>query len=70
MSWPSGANWVLGRIRRGPVSWGGPSFERFRQSAGDLLRRRWRLLTAASPAGSLSVFAVLVVALRAFDVPA
>ena len=64
------ADWLLARIRRGPVSWGGPSFERFRQSAGDLLRRRWHVLTAAALAGSLSVFAVLVVALRAFDVPA
>jgi putative heme transporter len=64
------ADWALARIRRGPVSWGGPSFERFRRGAGDLLRRRWHVLTAASLAGSLSVFAVLVVALRAFDVPA
>ena len=32
--------------------------------------RRWHVLTAAALAGSLSVFAVLVVALRAFDVPA
>ena len=63
-------NWVLGQVRRGPVSWGGPSFERFRQSAGDLLKRRWHVLTLASLAGSLSVFAVLVVALRAFDVTA
>ena len=61
-------DWLLGRIRRGPVSWGGPSFERFRLSAGDLLKRRWHVLTLASLAGSLSVFAVLVVALRAFDV--
>jgi uncharacterized protein (TIRG00374 family) len=64
------ANSALGRFRRGPVSWGGPSFERFRRGAGDLLRRRWHALTLASLAGSLSVFAVLVVALRAFDVPA
>ena len=64
------ANWAFGLVRRGPVKWGGPSFERFRQSAGDLLRRRWHVLTAASLAGSLSVFLVLVVALRAFDVPA
>jgi uncharacterized membrane protein YbhN (UPF0104 family) len=64
------ANWVLGKVRRGPVTWGGPSFDRFRLSAGDLLKRRWHVLTAAALAGSLSVFAVLVVALRAFDVPA
>lgn len=63
------ANWALGKVRRGPVSWGGPSFERFRRGAGDLLRRRWHALTAASLAGSLSVFAVLVVSLRALDVP-
>jgi uncharacterized membrane protein YbhN (UPF0104 family) len=63
------ANWALGRFRRGPVSWGGPSFERFRRDAGDLLRRRWHLLTVASLAGSLSVFLVLLVSLRALDVP-
>ena len=60
---------MLGKVRRGPVAWGGPSFDRFRLDAGDLLRRRWHALTAAALAGSLSVFAVLVVALRAFDVP-
>ena len=64
------ANWALGKIRRGPVSWGGPSFERFRASAGELLRRRWHVLTLASLAGSLSVFLVLLVSLRALDVPA
>ncbi len=64
------ANWALGKARRGPVTWGGPSFERFRQSAGDLLRRRWHALTVASLAGGLSVFAVLVVSLRALGVPA
>jgi uncharacterized membrane protein YbhN (UPF0104 family) len=63
------ANWALGKIRRGPVGWGGPSFERFRDSAGDLLRQRWHALTIASLAGSLSVFAVLVASLRALDVP-
>ncbi len=64
------ANWALGKIRRGPVRWGGPSFERFRRGAGELLQRRWHALTAASLAGSLSVFAVLVVSLRALGVPA
>jgi putative heme transporter len=64
------ANWGLGKLRRGPVSWGGPSFARFRLSAGELLRRRWHVLTLASLAGSLSVFLVLLVTLRALDVPA
>jgi uncharacterized protein (TIRG00374 family) len=63
------ANWTLGKIRRGPVTWSGVSFERFRDSAGELLRERWHALTIASLAGSLSVFAVLLVSLRALDVP-
>jgi uncharacterized membrane protein YbhN (UPF0104 family) len=62
-------NWGLRRIRRGPVSWGGGSFERFREDAGGFLERRWHLLTLASLAGSLSVFGVLLASLRVFDVP-
>jgi uncharacterized membrane protein YbhN (UPF0104 family) len=64
------ASWALGKVRRGPVDWGGPSFERFRTAAGDLVRRRWHALTVASLVGSLSVFAVLLVSLRALNVPA
>jgi uncharacterized membrane protein YbhN (UPF0104 family) len=63
-------NWALSKIRRGPVGWGGGSFERFRIDAGDFLERRWHLLTLASFAGSMSVFAVLVVSLRAVGVSA
>jgi uncharacterized protein (TIRG00374 family) len=65
-----GTSWVLQKLRRGRVTWGGGSFERFRRGAVDLLRRRWHLLTLASFAGSLSVFVVLLVSLRALDVPA
>jgi uncharacterized protein (TIRG00374 family) len=64
------ANWSLGKVRRGPVKWSGASFERFRRDAGDFLARRWHLLTLAALAGSLTVFVVLLVSLRAFDVPA
>ena len=64
------ANRALGKVRRGPVSWGGQAFERFRREAGELLRRRWLALTAVSLAGSLTVFLVLVLSLRALDVPA
>src|SRR5215213_3591740 len=64
------ANWAIGKVRRGPVSWSGASFERFRNGAGDLLTRRWHVLTLTSLAGSLSVFAVLVVSLRAVGVDA
>jgi uncharacterized protein (TIRG00374 family) len=63
------ANWSLAKIRRGPVSWNGKNFERFRADVGDFLERKWLLLTLASLAGSLSVFAVLMVALRALNVP-
>jgi putative heme transporter len=65
-----GTNWVLGKFRRGPVAWGGREFERFRGEAAGLVRRKWHLLTLATFAGSLTVFAVLLTSLRALDVPA
>lgn len=63
------ASWAFGKIGRPPVTWSGASFERFRRDAGDFLARRWHMLTLAALAGSLTVFLVLVVSLRAFDVP-
>jgi uncharacterized membrane protein YbhN (UPF0104 family) len=65
-----GADWVGTRLRRDPVRWGGASFERFRGDAAGLLRTRWHALTLATLAGSLTVFAVLLVSLRALEVPA
>jgi uncharacterized protein (TIRG00374 family) len=64
------ADWLLARIRRGPVRWGGEAFARFRNDAVKLLARRWYWLTAATLVGHLTVFLVLVVALRALDVSA
>lgn len=65
------ATWVRRRfLRRDPIGWGGPSFERFRADVVVLLRRRWHLLTLATFAGSLTVFLVLVLSLRALQVPA
>jgi uncharacterized protein (TIRG00374 family) len=61
-------NWALLKIRRGPVSWGGESFSRFRRDAGDFLERRWHVLTLAALAGSLTVFGVLLVSLRVMGV--
>jgi putative heme transporter len=62
-------NWARRRfLRRGPVAWGGRQFERFRRDAVGLLRKRWHVLTLATFAGSLSVFAVLVVSLRAVGI--
>jgi putative heme transporter len=63
-------SWVLERLGRPRVPWGGASFELFRSDAVALLRRRWHLLTLATLVGTLNVFLVLVVALRACEVPA
>jgi putative heme transporter len=63
------ATWARRRLGRDPVLWGGPSFERFRRDSLELLRRRWHVLTIATYAGTLTVFLVLLVSLRAFDVP-
>jgi putative heme transporter len=62
------ASWALRKVRRGPVSWSGASFERFRIEAGDFLERRWHLLTLAALVGNLTVFLLLVVSLRAMGV--
>ena len=64
------ATWALRVVGRGPVAWTGESFARFRAQAAELLARRWHVLTAATLAGHLSVFLVLMTALRVFDVPA
>jgi uncharacterized membrane protein YbhN (UPF0104 family) len=63
-------SWALELFRRPPVAWGGASFDRFRDDAVVLLRRRWHLLTLATLVGTLNVFLVLLVALRACEVPA
>jgi uncharacterized membrane protein YbhN (UPF0104 family) len=63
-------SWVRSRLRRGPVAWGGESFARFRNEAVDLLARRWHALTLATFAGSLTVFLLLVLSLRAVGVSA
>jgi putative heme transporter len=60
------ASWGLRRFGRERVGWGGESFERFRRDSLELLRRRWHVLTLATYAGTLTVFLVLLVSLRAF----
>jgi putative heme transporter len=62
-------SWVLGKFGRAPVLWGGGSFARFRRDSLDLLRRRWHVLTIATYCGTLTIFLVLLLSLRAFDVP-
>jgi uncharacterized membrane protein YbhN (UPF0104 family) len=61
-------NWGLGKVRRGPVSWGGANFEHFRVEAGTFLERRWLMLTGAALLGNLTVFLVLMVSLRTLGV--
>ena len=63
-------SWVEHLIRRGPVKWDGASFVAFRHEAVGLLKRRWHVLTVAVLAGQLTVFLVLYVCLRVFDVSA
>jgi uncharacterized protein (TIRG00374 family) len=63
------ANWVKGLFRKRPVKWGGENFARFREEAIELIRRRWVFLTFATLANQLTVFVVLLVALRAVGVP-
>ena len=52
------------------MKWDGEAFVRFRDETIGLLRRRWHVITLATLAGHLSVFAVLLVSLRVLDVPA
>lgn len=63
-------SWLKGIVRRKPVGWDGQAFVRFRKETMGLLRRRWHVITLATLAGHLSVFAVLLVSLRVLDVPA
>jgi putative heme transporter len=58
------SSWTLRLVRRGPVTWGGGSFVRFRRETVGLLKRRWHVLTLATLAGHLTVFLVLIVSLR------
>jgi putative heme transporter len=62
-------DWFRGKLGRRPVFWGGASFERFRRDSLDLLRRRWHVLAVATYGGTLTVFLVLLVSLRACGVP-
>ena len=61
-------SWGLRLIRKGPVTWDGESFVRFRSRTNRLLRDRWHVLTLATLAGQLTVFLVLLVSLRVLGV--
>jgi len=63
---------VVSRTRRlmgrASVDWGGDNLARFRSRTLDLLERRWHVITAATLAGHLTVFVLLLVCLRAVGV--
>jgi uncharacterized protein (TIRG00374 family) len=61
-------SWGRRLFRRGPVTWTGERFVRFRAEAIDLLARRWHWLTLATLAGQLTVFVLMLVCLRVFGV--
>ena len=63
-----GLSWLRERVRKGPVTGVGDRFVRFRNGAIGVLRRRWHVLTLATIVGNLTVFAVLLVSLRALNV--
>jgi putative heme transporter len=81
LSTPRVARWIgdlaariasrgLRLVRRGPVTWDGESFVRFRNRTNELLERRWHVLTLTTLAGHLTVFLLLLVTLRALHVSA
>jgi uncharacterized membrane protein YbhN (UPF0104 family) len=59
---------LLAVVRRRPVTGWPDGFVRFRRETVDLIRRRWHWLSAAAIVGNITVFAVLLVALRAVGV--
>jgi uncharacterized protein (TIRG00374 family) len=62
------ASWTKHIAHKAPVKWNGTSFVRFREETITLIRRRWLFLTAATLAGHLTVFIVLLACLRAVGV--
>lgn len=58
------ANWVRGLLRRAPASGWGDAASSFRADTIGLLRHRWMWLTIATLVSHISLFLVLLVALR------
>lgn len=64
------SNRGLKLIRRGPVTWDGRSFVRWRNETVRLLGRRWHVLTLATLAGQGTVFLVMLASIRVCGVSA
>ena len=63
-------NRLLRPIHRGPVEGWPDGLAEFRNETVKLVRRRWWLLTIATVAGNLAVFAIFIVSLRAVGIGA
>ena len=62
--WDKVGSLLLRPIKRGPVRGSGLAIVRFREDSIDLVRRRWFFMILAVLVGTMSVFLVMVVALR------
>jgi putative heme transporter len=62
--WDGLASLMLRPIKRGPVRGSGVAIARFREDSIELVRRRWYAMILCVVAGTMTVFLVLVVALR------
>jgi putative heme transporter len=58
------ANWLRRLLRRHTVAGWGPATVKFRSRAKEVLRRRWPAITAAALVSHLSLYLVLLTALR------
>ena len=66
--WDRFATAALRLLHKGPVRGSGLALVRFREDSLELLRRRWAALSATILVGTLSVFLVLLAALRVTDI--
>ena len=61
-------SWAKGLLHKAPVTWNGEAFVRFRGESIVLIRDRWWYLTLTTLANYLSVFLLLLVAVRSVGV--
>jgi putative heme transporter len=62
--WDRVASFALRIVKRGPVRGSGRALARFREDSIDLIRRRWWAMILCVLVGTMTVFLVLIVALR------
>jgi uncharacterized protein (TIRG00374 family) len=67
-AWDRIASLALRPLKRGPVQGSGDVIARFREDSIDLVRRRWLPMILCVVVGTMSVFLVLIVALRVTEI--